>query len=197
MFTIEHRDILQLVFDYLSQKDLIQCLLVDRLFYQQIMIYIDNNSFTEDYMDNTSIGVYDRLISFYKRTWYDLRYLEYTCNIGNYRMTKHVLDYGAFDGEYDRKDWQIINLFKYACQGGNMKIVELIYNMLEDRNIKIDSRQTALALTAACYNKHQYVVDFLVIVLDASGCHLHNHYTLHPINSCYNIFHDTNHKASY
>ena len=120
MFHNLHLDIYQLVFDYLPQQDLLNILLINRTFYQQIMKYIDKLCAIENNRD-----------------------LRYVCKMNaviSLKLNEYILDWnwglrGACEGDHIRLVEQMIakgankfssELFADICKNNNEEIINII-----------------------------------------------------------------------
>ena len=120
-----HLDVYQLIFDYLSQQDLLNFLLINRTFYQQIMKYIgsaklykiENNIGLEDYGRlNLIISIKMNTITKPEWNWG----MNGACRGGHIQLVELLIKKGA--------NYNTSSAIYFASVGGNIEIVKLLIN---------------------------------------------------------------------
>ena len=149
MFEQLHLDVYQLIFAYLTQQDLLDMLLINHTFYQQIMKYIPKLKIY-DHKALEYFGRFNMIISIKLNTLTAIDWnwnfgLLGACEGGHKRFVELMIEKGA-------DNWDL-GLFG-ACLGGHKMLVELMIDKGAD--------YWNYALYGACKGGHRMLAEWMI-----------------------------------
>lgn len=163
MFHLVHIDLFPNIFEYLSQKELLDILLINKLFYQQVMKYITNTFFYKPIQTvEMSSGFNEAcennlIISILQlgKIHYPYNAIQSACKGGHLYLVK------MFFTKYNSELKDRFQLKKYwncafinACFSGNIDII----NIFIEKGIK----RWNVGLQGACRGGHQHIIDLMI-----------------------------------
>ena len=144
-----HLDIYQLIFDYLTQQELLDLLLINHTFYQQIMKYIPAKLLkTLNNKDFEYYGKMNMIVSIKLNTLTLVDWNRILCGacIGGHKMlAKLLIEKGADDWNY---------ALYFACFGGHKMLAEFM--------IEKGANEWKKALYFACFGGHKILAELLI-----------------------------------
>jgi len=155
-----HLDLFPIIFDYLTQNELLDMLLLSDTLYRQIMKYINNTKFTklrfakdafEKAKKNYVISVFQSQFSEKK---YSIEILNGACCNGNMRLFNYALKH--VKKFYEHMSNSVFELgLNYACEAKNWKMI--------NKMIELGASNWRFALCGACRGGDLSIVKMLMI----------------------------------